>query len=101
MPLNSSVRCQVITHVLKQLEAIPDDETWHVSLGENEFLLSNFEMVDLTIYPSGDVIIADVVKKLKGPINITSKNKIEFEVQDILFIKSACGSVVLYQSGKN
>ena len=86
--------------LLNALEALPSDEPWHVSLGSDEFLLSNFEAVDTSIYGRGDVILADVVKKVCGSSPITSRNKIEFEISQVLFVKSVDGASILFSREK-
>ena len=82
------------------LEEIPDDSDWHVRLGECDFILRNFEIVDPSIYNRGDLILADVVKNISGPSAITSRNKIEFEVQQVIFVKSVDGTITTYEKGE-
>lgn len=82
------------------LEAIPDGEAWHVCLGEEEFLLSNFEAVDCSICGRSDVILADVVRRIAGSSAITSRNKIEFDLSQVIFVRSVDGVSILYSREK-
>lgn len=83
-------------NLLAALEAIPDGEMWHVSLGSEEYVLSDFEAVDPSIYGKTDVVLANVVRKISGAPGITSKNKIEFELSQLVFVKSVDGAITLF-----
>jgi len=87
--------------LLVDLEGIPDDEPWHVGLGEHEYLLSNFEVVDQSIYERSDLMLANVVKNITGPPAITENNLIEFEVGQVRFVKSVDGAKILYSKEGN
>jgi hypothetical protein len=77
-------------------EAILDDEAWHVDLGEEGYVMSNYEVVDMGIYGGEDIIMADVVEKIRGSSAISSENKIEFEVSRVDSVRSMDGLRVIY-----
>ena len=85
-----------MNRLIATLEAIPNDEAWHVDLGEEEYVMSNFEVVDTSIYGREDIILADVVDKIRGSSAISSKNKIEFEVSQVNSVRSMDGLRVIY-----
>ena len=85
-----------MNQLMALLEAIPDGEALHVGLGKQEFILSDFEAVDESIYGRGDVVLANVVRVVSGSQAITQKNKIEFDLAQVTFVRNVDGSKIIY-----
>jgi hypothetical protein len=85
-----------MNRLISMPEAIPDDEACHVDLGEEGYVMSNYEVVDMGIYGGEDIIMADVVEKIRGSSAISSENKIEFEVSRVDSVRSMDGLRVIY-----
>lgn len=81
------------------LEGIPDNIEAIVRLeGGSYFGLSNFEMVDETIYDRDDLCVADIVSIIEAKPDVYKVgNKIEFSVDDVLEVKIVETGKVLYR----
>ncbi len=81
------------------LERIPDDHEAIVTFDYGDcFGLSNFEMVDESIYESLDFCLSDIVSKVKVLRDVYNiGTKLEFSVNDVLKVEDAVSGGILYR----
>ncbi|WP_339783708.1 hypothetical protein [uncultured Marinobacter sp.] len=81
------------------LEEIADGEiVWVLFDSGEEFEISNCEVVDESIYGKRTILIADVVKKLKGDERFHKPGtKLEFRAQDVTAASNITTGEVLYE----
>ncbi len=59
-------------------------------------MLCDFEAVDWSIYERDGVVLANVLNNISGSPAISSRNKIEFELSQVVFVKSVEGDITLF-----
>ena len=64
----------------------------------NSFGLTDFEMVDESIYQRQDLCLADIVSKVRIKHDVYKiGNKLEFSVDDVVEVKNAVNGDILYK----
>lgn len=84
------------------LESTKKNHNYKVTFLDGEiYILTNFEMVDESIYNSLDVCVADVISVIKSESKvINNKEALEFSVNDIARVEDVESNEVLYEVKK-
>ena len=84
------------------LESTKKNHNYKVTFLDGEiYILTNFEMVDESIYNSLDVCVADVISVIKSESKvITNRVALEFSVNDIARVEDVESNKVLYEVKK-
>lgn len=95
----AGVKCMNPIELATSLEEIADGEiVWVLFDSGEEFEISNCEVVDESIYGKRTILIADVVKKLKGDERFHKPGtKLEFRAQDVTAASNITTGEVLYE----